>query len=293
MAQQYKQDIQFPAYSKPLTRNDWAQLNPRPFVPHRLPLAGMDGLTAEIVLEHFQTTREEGLPILIKVYGDAHKATAAQVILSALGAKESEAVTIRLNKIASEIAQQWFHAEVSTSHLNKLADGDILVRGFLEFEQMDTVNLSATFLLSDSVASLIGVDDSYVAGSDLVIPLSFEVKEEGLYRIRANLFDKTTQAPISHLNASFSLSTLNSSGEFHVHASVLRQSGSMGPYILKDFSVIKSPLEPGQKSAYGHTDHAEYEVSGFDLDSYSREEYQDELTKKRLEFLQKMSSQPL
>jgi len=293
VSEQYQRDIQFPSYSKPLSKHDWAQLNPRPFVPHSVPLSGADSLSAEIVLDHFQTTREETLPVLVKVYGESERVTGVQINLSNVNESQGSFVTTALSNVEGETGEQWFQGEVKTAQLDKLSDGDVLIQAQLSFEQAEPAAISATFLLSDSVATLVGLEDSFVDGSDLIIPLEFDVEEDGLYRIRANLFDKSSDEPISHLNASFRLSSLNSSGQFNVHASVLRHSGSAGPYVLKDFSVIKSPETPGQKSAFGHTNAEQYEVSGFDLDSYSREEYQDELTQKRLEFLQKMSSDPL
>jgi len=293
VSEQYQRDIQFPSYSKPLTPHDWAQLNPRPFVPHSMPLAGMDSLSAEIVLDHFQTTREEPLAVLVKVYGESEKVMGVQVALSNVKASGENVVNAVLSKVEAEAGEQWFKGAVKISQLEKLFDGDVLINAQLSFEQTEPAAISATFLLSDSVATLVGLEESFVDGSDLVIPLEFDVEEDGLYRVRANLFDKSSEEPISHLNASFRLSSLNTSGQFNVDASVLRHSGSAGPYVLKDFSVIKSPETPGQTSAFGHTNAEQYEVSGFDLDSYSREEYQDELTQKRLEFLQKMSSNPL
>ncbi|GLQ33542.1 hypothetical protein [Litoribrevibacter albus] len=303
VAQQYALDVQFPAYSKPLKMTDWAQLNPLPFVPQKISLDTAEDVSAEIILPHFQITRDDGLTVQVRVYGESANISSAKMSsLTVSSVKVALAHTHSPNNVQlqSELRRGesveegvLYEGVISSTKLASLDDGEILVRALVNLEQSGTSELVATFALSDSVAELTEVGDAYIDGADLVIPLSFDVEEAGLYRIRANLFDQASGDPISHLNSSFKLSSLRNEGTLKVHAATLRQSGSAGPYWLSDFSVIKAPEAAGESSAYGRASAEQYPVSGFDLDSYSREEYQNSLNKKRLEFLQKMSSQPL
>lgn len=291
VAQHYHNDIQYPAYSKPLEMTHWAQLNPLPFVPQSIPLSESSGLSAEIILPHFQITRDQGLNVQVVIHGGTSDISSVKATLAQVHKADQEVVKMNLRSDGITSNEALYVGHVSSSKLESLEDGEILVRAYVEHEYDRVSDLVATFALSSSVAKLTSVGSSYVDGADLVIPLEFDVEKAGLYRVRANLFDEESGKPISHLNASFKLSSFLNKGNLKAHAATLRNAGSKGPYLLTNVSVIKAPERPGEKSAYGSTSAEQYVVSGFDLDSYSREEYQNSLNTKRLEFLNRMASQ--
>ncbi len=293
VAQQYQQDIQFPSYSKPLKSTDWAQLNPLPFIPQRLALSASEDVSAEIVLPHYQITRGDELTVQVRIMGDQLHIGSVEATLAHAHQQSSSIVSVQLQQSTTQQSEYVYDGVVSRRQLESLDDGEILVRASIRLQESGVNDLVATFELSDSVAQLTEVGDAFIDGADLVIPLAFDVEEAGLYRVRANLFDQASGDPISHLNSAFKLSRFQNTGQLKAHAATLRHAGSGGPYVLTDISVIKAPETPGEKSAYGSSVAEEFPVSGFDLDAYSREEYQDPLNQKRLEFLQRMSSQPM
>ena len=173
--------------------------------------------------------------------------------------------------------------------LQEIEEKDVILSADITFDNLKQAKVNRIFKLVGNQAVLESLSTSYVDDTDLVIPANFSVETEGYYRVQANLFDKNTMEPISHLNSAFTLESGRSSGLLKVHAETLRNKGFSGPYILKDFNITLSPAAPGEQTGYGSSKHASYDIQGFDLDSYSREAYQDQHSEQRLQFLQKMA----
>ena len=126
-------------------------------------------------------------------------------------------------------------------------------------------------------------------GADLVIPAQFSVVDPGYYRVEANLMTGDGE-PVSHLDATFTLSRGAGIGLMKVHSAVLRAKGAAGPYRLSGIDVKRMPSKPGDATRYGSSRMPTYPVSGFPLDSYSNEPYVDPLVQQRVEFLRRLSS---
>lgn len=283
ISEAFEENMRYPTYSKPLYTNDWTLLNPRAFIPKAVPLEGLEQASAEIIIPKYIVTRDESIPVTLKIMVNGANAPQAQQATLLLGSKQLE---IPLNASASEPA---FTATIPPTTLKNITEKDVVLSAEIVFDDFSRANVSTIFKLVGTEAVMNSLSSAYVEGADLVIPANFSVSESGHYRIQANLFDKATLSPISHLNATFKLSSGRDSGLLKVHAETLRSKGFAGPYLLQDLNITRSPATPGDQTGYGRSEHETYEVQGFDLDSYSREAYQDKHSQQRLQFLQKMA----
>lgn len=284
VAEAFKENMRYPAYSKPLHSNDWSMLNPRAFVPKLVEL-DLEGLSAEIVVDQYVVSRDKDLPVRVNIHGlESIEATVSEVSVF-LGS----GVPTIINKSSGSKGVLTYYALIANKDFGDSNDTEVPLSASITLDSGEQTRVSAVVKLAETEAVLTGLGTSFVEGSDLMIPAYFNVKEEGFYRVRANLFDQTTEAPISHINASFMLSEQENEGLLKIHASTLRSKGYEGPYVLKDFDITRGPAKPGDRTGYGASVAKEFSVQGFDLNSYSHEPYHDPKSQQRLEFLQKMA----
>lgn len=286
ISEAYEENMRYPNYSKPLFKNDWTALHPRAFVPKAMPLEGLSNTSAEIIIPRFIVTRDESIPVSVKIHSTGEDTPQAQEVTLTLGSNQKE---IALKSSSSSGGTSNFNTLISSAELQNIQETDVILSANIIFENAKHAKVSTLFKLVGTEAILESLSDSYVEGSDLVIPANFSVDISGHYRVQANLFDKATLSPISHLNNTFKLDSGNSSGLLKVHAETLRSKGFAGPYVLKDFNVTRSPSAPGDLTGYGSSKEESFVIQGFDLDSYSREAYEDQQSQQRLQFLQKMA----
>ena len=284
VAAAYKENMRYPAYSTPLQSSDWSMLNPRAFVPQMVDLE-LQGLAAEIVLDQYVVHRNENLSVKVNIQRDeGSESTVSEVRLS-LGVGQ----TIAATSYSSGEGVLTYTGEIPASELSRLSDSEVALNAVIYLDTGEQTQISTAFKLASTEATLTHLGSSFVDGSDLTIPAYFDVSTSGFYRVRANLFDKDSDTPISHINASFMLDEHENEGLIKIHASTLRSKGFEGPYVLRDFDITRGPAKPGDKTGYGLSESEEFSVQGFDLNSYSREPYHDPKNQQRLEFLQKMA----
>ena len=289
IAEAYRDNMRYPKYSKPLRENDWALLNPRAFIPRETPLNNKEGLSAAMILARHILNRMDDLPVdvIIKGQDDAFYANAVDISLSSRG---------EIKPLMSLDEKNWdentsiYTGIIPAASLKGAGPGDVTLIAEISFGNGEEAKISTVVNLYENTATLTHLDEAYVDGADLVIPAHLEVKQSGHYRIRANLFDESTGQPVSHLNSVFKLNEASNTCPVKVHASALRNSNAPGPYFLTDINITKSPSTPGDKTGYGSSSSDFFIVQGFDLNSYSDEEYENPQNKQRLEFLQRLAS---
>ena len=282
----FEENMRFPNYSKPLSENNWTLLNPRAFVPKTMPLAGLKNTSVEIIIPRFIVTRDESFPVTVKVISSGENAPLVQTLALSISKKEYE---LPLKSSSASHNESEFSAFVSKSLLKSIKETDVIISANIVFDNLKKAKVSSLFKLVGNEVVLEDLSRSYVDGTDLVIPANFSVDISGHYRVQANLFDKESLTPISHLNNTFKLESGSDTGLLKVHAETLRSKGFAGPYLLKDFNITRSPSAPGEQTGYGTSKSESYDIQGYDLDSYSREKYEDKHSQQRLQFLQKMA----
>jgi hypothetical protein len=294
----YESNMRFPTYSKPLNANDWNLLNPRPFVEKKAPLQFNENISASIVLEQYIAHRDKPLNVEVHVSGtSAQNIEVVKVITSFANASyttnDPSPIPLTKTSVSGEKKDvQIFRGTMPVSYLEGLPANENMVLATLSFSNNEEATVTAAFKLADTDATLTRVDEAYIDGAHLMVPVTLDVNVEGHYRIQANLFDKASKQPISHINAAFRLDQFENSGLLKVHATTLRNKGFSGPYTLKDINITRSPSEPGDRTGYGSTSQESYSINGFDLAYYDDQEYQDPKAQRRLEFLQRLAESP-
>jgi hypothetical protein len=289
VSQAYEENIRYPKYSKPLHKNDWNLLNPRAFVPSKMALDFNQGLSAAIVLSEYIVSRDDDLTVKVQVSGEALSSVTPEVISVYLSDKGKHTKTLALTSVVSSEGMLTYTGIMDKTLFSDIENSEVMIIAELDFNNDEQAKVSAVFKLMGTEATLTSISDSFVEGAHLIIPTSFDVSTPGYYRIEANLFDKASQTPISHLNSAFLLTKRENTGLLKIHASTLRSKGFVGPYILTDFNITRRPAKPGDKTGYGRSEEDSFAVQGFDFSLYSQEEYVDPKNQQRLEFLQKMA----
>jgi hypothetical protein len=139
--------------------------------------------------------------------------------------------------------------------------------------------------LTDTPISLLRFDASFIDGPWLSIPAKVDVKENGFYRLEANLYSDATGLPLIHLTAENELLIGQGDIFLRAHISALRAMGDPGDYLLKDLYLERMPSDPDYETKTGSLAIKQQRVDGFAFDQYRNEEFQDEEVQARLEFL--------
>jgi hypothetical protein len=287
----YKASARFPSYSKPLSTADWHLLNPRAFIETPMPLANLPGVMASILVPQFIHNRQRALPVQFRIQTTAANLSTADIAHMTLTLKQAERETspIYLSGAVTEDDGFAFVGSIPPAHLSQLNEGECTILAVLSLHNGVQTQATAQIKLFDPQAELQQLGPAFVDHTDLVIPARFLVNAPGYYRIQANLFDESGTRPISHINAAFALSESNHTGLLKVHAVTLRARQEPGPYLLRDFDIIKEPDRPGTPTRFGSSLIVEQRINGFDLDAYSYEPYQNPQFEKTLPFLEAIS----
>lgn len=289
IADAYETNIRFPIYSKPLSKNDWTLLNPRPFVERKVSLDINEKLSASIVLPHYIVHKDDDLPLEVHVSGLNSTTVSVDAVEAYLAHRGSAQHTVKLSYQSEQDGALVFGGVIPATALETQESIETHAFADITFSDSQKAKVSAVFKLVGTDATLTGLEASYVDGEHLVIPAKFDVNVDGYYRVQANLFDKQSNNPISHINASFVLNGNDNQGLLKVHAVTLRAQGYAGPYILRDINVTRGPAKPGDRTGYGVASAEQYDVAGYDLSIYDDTEYVDPKSQRRLDFLKRLA----
>ncbi len=275
LASAYAAELQFPAYSRPLSADDEHLLNPNRYIPQTVPLQG--GASATIVLPKYRFSYPESVPVTLEIDGLQVFDVSVQLTHESSGASAASAEmrgTPERYNATLEPEQDWngaFEVQVSFS-----ANGAVQV-------------LKTGIEYHHPVATITGVGDSRSMGNDMQIPVKLDVEQPGYYRLRANLFTQQRQ-PLALLTATEKLGSGKQKITLRAYKAVLRNHS--GPYILGSLILEKRPAVPGELTQYGDSEKAEYPLDSFSLNQLSDEPWQpDEQEQQRLQFLQQMAGQ--
>ena len=124
--------------------------------------------------------------------------------------------------------------------------------------------------------------------SVLQIPVYVTTTQPGYHQLSAILFNAETGEPLVHLNAEKELLVERDMIPLQAHIAALKATGHQGPYLLKNFSLIRQPSEPDFTTRYGKVPSQAVPVDGFAFSEYRDEPYVDQEAQQRLEFLKKL-----
>lgn len=290
VASAYREASRFPDYSIPLTGQDWQLLNPRPFVPRSSSVEGEPDLSVSIELPQYIIDMAQPVPVRVVAQSASVRVAGVSVMLKGTGGGASGAVPLLAANGSSNV--QIFEGVLSASDLAAAGPGEAAVMAQLSLPAGKSASVAAMVQIYASAADLLYLGDAFVDGPHLVIPAHFRVNNPGYYRVQANLYDAASGAPVSHLNSTFTLSESDNTGLLKVHAVTLREMQAAGPYLLKDFNIVRSPARPGEQTGFGSSAQASFQIQGFSLDRYSDDPYINEAAIQRQNFLDRISENP-
>lgn len=272
VAKAYASELNFPPYSQPLTSQDFDRLEPNHFNPQSIPVDDF-GNSVSAALSKYRYTYPE------TVFATLSGENIASASLFLVDISSGKTLLTRKFKQGDN---SW-HAEF---------DGERNLPSQLQATVKASINgkvISIALALQyvDSVATLESFEPAISQDADMVITANLTTREQGLYRVRANLFDANNQ-PIAHLVSKERLNKGTDSLELKAHQSVLQ--GRKAPFYLSTFSVELMSPAPGKPTKYGDSSMTRYEIMDFATSSLSDLPYQpSEQEQQRLQLLQNMA----
>ena len=272
VAKAYAAELSFPTYSQPLSNKDLDRLEPNYFNPQSIPVDDL-GTTISAKLSKYRYIYPE--PVFATLTGE--------------NIRHAELVLVDTNTGKSLLKRKF---EQNDKNWTAQFDGE---RNFpMQLQatvkaRINGKNISMALSLKyvDSIATLEGFEPAYTQDADMVLKANLNTREQGLYRIRANLFDADDQ-PIAHLVSKEKLSKGNRNIELKAHQSVLQ--GKKAPFYLSTFTIELMSPAPGKPTKYGDSAINKFDINDFAVSSLSDRPYEpSQQEKQRLQLLQKMA----
>jgi hypothetical protein len=272
VAKAYAGELNFPAYSQPLTNKDFDRLEPNHFNPQSIPV-DEEGTQVTASLSKYRYTYPE--QILATLTGE--NIDNAELELIDLASKKvlltSKFVQDENSWYAQLEGKQDFPRELQATIKSRVNGKDVSIALALKY--------------IDSIATLEGFNSVFNQDADMVLQANLTTRKKGLYRVRANLFDANNQ-PIAHLVSKEKLNKGNTHIDLKAHQSVLQ--GKQAPFYLSTFSIELMSPAPGKPKQYGDSAIKKYEIKDFEVSSLSDIPYQpSEQEQQRLLLLQNMA----
>jgi len=267
----YAAEIQYPPYSKPVSLSNKSYLEPNHFSAVEVPV--LDGVhTASLSLAKFRFFYPEPIVVSLNtklaisnIKYEFYDPTTKQVL--AVEQTSSQSLVVKTNK-------DW--------------PQEVRIKATIDFEQgSDILTADFNFYVPAAHLTAVGIPSSKEA--DMLIPLVLDVKQAGIYRIRANLYSLDGNI-IAALNGKSKLGEGSEELILKAHQSVL--TGTDGSYLLKDWVIERMSGYPGEKASFGISEQETIPLAPFDLSTLSKAFYvpsQEE--QQRLDFLQQTANQ--
>ena len=272
VAKAYAGELNFPPYSQPLTNKDFDRLSPNHFNPQSIPVDDI-GTTISAQLSKYRYTYPE-------------------TVFATLSGENIDNAVLILVDITTGKSLLMRDFDQDNNNWTAQFEGERNLPTQLQATVKARVNgkdisLALALKYVDSVATLNSFDPAYNQDADMVIKANLTTTEQGLYRIRANLFDANNQ-PIAHLVSKEKLNKGSDTIELKAHQSVLQ--GKKAPFTLSTFSIELMSPAPGSPTKYGDSAINQFEIKDFATSSLSEMPYQpSKQEQQRLQLLQNMA----
>lgn len=271
IAAAYAAEVHYPPYSKPISENNLSYLEPNYYSVVEVPV--LDGKqTASLSLPKYRFFYPEPVTVSLNtqlavdnIKFDFYEPTTGKRLVS----KQTEMKTLTV-----EPDESW--------------PQEVRVKATIDFEQGTDI-LTADFAFYIPAAYLRSAGAPSSQGADMVIPLYLDVKQAGIYRIRANLLTRDGKV-IAALNNKSRLGEGEQAMALKVHSSVLAQTD--GHYQLRHWVIEKMSGYPGEKASFGISTQDAIQLAPFDPSTLSQEPYTPSPEEQqRLEFLRQAARQ--
>lgn len=267
----YAAEVQYPPYSKPISESSVSYLEPNYFNVVEVPVLD-GGNSASLSLDKYRFFYPE--PVVVSLN--------TKLAVS----------NIKYELYEPETKQVLFSEQTNSKTLaiksKESWPQEVRIKATIDFEQGTDI-LTADFNFFVPMAYLLSAGEPLSEGADMLIPLVLDVKQGGIYRVRANLFSQDGEV-IAALNGKSKLGEGSEVLELKVHQSVL--AGTDGHYQLKNWVIEKMSGYPGEKASFGVSLHDAISLAPFDISVLSKEVYMPSPEEQqRLEFLRQAANQ--
>jgi hypothetical protein len=272
VAKAYAAELNSPPYSQPLSNNDFDRLKPNHFNPQSIPVDD-NGATITAELSKYRYIYPE--PIL--------------ATLSGKNIDHAELVLVDISSGKSLLTAKFVpNDSIWTVQLEGKRNFPTQLQATVKAKINEkNISIALSLKYADSVATLEDLAPPTSSDTDMVLRANLTTREQGLYRVRANLFDANNQ-PIAHLVGKEKLRKGHVSLELKAHHSVLQ--GRKLPFYLSTFSIELMSPAPGKPTKYGDSAIVRYDIKDFAISSLSDIPYKPSAQEQqRLLLLQKMA----
>lgn len=283
----FEENSKYPTNSQPIYDPDSVkEPEPYQFTEVDLPFPENDGdenpIRIAAATDTYQYFVGDVIRLRVRLTG-APKDTFAEVkgVLSG----SSGDIPIALNFDATDKSLTEFNAEFDTklAPLNLLTP-EMLAKISVTVDDRDLFT-TVTFRVDQPSARVVGVLPARPEGPNLVIPLQVNVDQGGYYFMRSVLQDANTRLPLIELQTEGRLQLGNGILTFKAHIAALKRQQSEGPYVLRSVKLHRGAEAGETYDRPGSSSLSEYTIQGFPFSAYTDEEYSDEQTQERLDFL--------
>ncbi|NRB65981.1 MAG: hypothetical protein HRU48_01240 [Vibrio sp.] len=268
IAIQHQQILQYPSYSQPINSENSLYLSWNAFEVVETPV--LDGKsTASLSVEKFRHFYPE--QILVALVTQEAVVSASLDVVSV--ANQQTLATLPMDDMKWQVTPGTDWPE------------ELRLIARIDFEKGEDV-ISADVRLYHSVASVVSVSQGYAQGPDMTVPVTLQIDKEGIFRLRANLFQQGGNA-IASLVKKQRLSEGEQTLELKAFKRVLPEGAT--DLELRDVVIERMSGYPGEKTAYGQSNAESYPIGRFDSNALTDEEYQmTEQERQQMAFLQQL-----
>jgi hypothetical protein len=266
VATAFAAELNYPPYSQPLKKADFDRLNPNHFNPQSIPVDD-SGASISASLTKYRYTYPESIEASIN--GENISSAVLNLVDIDKGTP--------LKSVAFEKVDGQWQARISGE---RNYPPQLQAVAIIEVNNK-TVSVALSLKYIDSVATLESFESAISRAADMVVVANLSVREKGMYRLMANLFDDNDQ-PIAHLVARKKLAKGTKSIELKVHQSVLQ--GKEPPFYLSTFNIELMSPSPGVAKKFGNSVIKKHVIDDFSISSLENTPYQP--TQKELQRLQ-------
>lgn len=253
VADQYSENAKYPPWSTPLTEAQARGYRGNHYEPVTLPLGNTGQFT--VTLEKYRFTKGEPILIVASIGGP-------QVVADTLKA------TLEQAPLRDSVATTTLPMSDDTGYYQGSLDGDeqpaeyrLIVEASIDGKPVRNVS---ALTIEPHLGDFEGLEDSYLANNNLVIPVRFSAEQSGYYALSAQLY--SGQRPIAQLLAERRLNSGTDTIDLKAHGTVLAGIPVQGPLTLRYLQIRLLPEKPGNRTHYGFGPEQGFSFSPPDLD---------------------------
>lgn len=276
VAEQYTQNIRYPAYSVPISEAQAKAYAGNHFDPVELPLEGNGRFT--VTLEKFRFVQDEDILVVASITGPQVVGNRLEASLESSETRQQHAST----SLHRESGDAYYEGVISADA--EPGEYRLIVEATIDGKPVRHVS---TLNIEPDLGEFDGLGTPRVNSNDLIIPVHFDANEPGFYALAAQLYHNGR--PLAQLQAEKRLDGTTDTLELKAHGSVLANREITGKLELRNLQIRRLPAKPGDRTDYGYGPDEGYSFSPPDLDGLTDSPASDPESEQRAALLQKLA----